>query len=100
MLAAQDGPHCATPQRAMAWFTARGSRVTACSRTTAAATSAAPSVTRCAQLGLDHRRTRLYTPRTNGKAERFIQTLPREWAYARPYATSQARRQALRPWPR
>ena len=45
-----------------------------------------------------HRRTRPYTPRTNGKAERFIQTLLREWAYAQPYATSQARRQALRPW--
>jgi transposase InsO family protein len=33
-------------------------------------------------LGLRHIRTRPYTPRTNGKAERFIQTLCREWAYA------------------
>ena len=38
----------------------------------------------CARLALRHLRTRPYTPRTNGKAERFIQTLLREWAYARP----------------
>jgi transposase InsO family protein len=34
-------------------------------------------------LGVTHKRTRIYTPRTNGKAERFIQTAIREWAYAR-----------------
>ena len=52
----------------------------------------------CAQLAIRHRRTRPYTPRTNGKAERFIQTLLREWAYATAYDDSRARRQALRPW--
>jgi len=41
----------------------------------------------CARLGLRHLRTRPYTPRTNGKAERFIQTLLREWAYRRAYPT-------------
>ena len=51
-------------------------------------------------LGLRYVRTRPYTPRTNGKAERFIQTLLREWAYVTPYATSQERRRALRPWVR
>jgi transposase InsO family protein len=40
-----------------------------------------------AALGLQHLRTRPYTPRTNGKAERFIQTLLREWAYVEPYAS-------------
>lgn len=35
-----------------------------------------------------HKRTRPYTPRTNGKAERFIQTSLREWAYANAYSTS------------
>src|SRR5688572_7659206 len=45
----------------------------------------------CADLGLKHRFTRPYTPRTNGKAERFIQTALREWAYARAYACSQQR---------
>src|SRR4029077_9441945 len=45
-----------------------------------------------------HKRPRPYTPRTNGKAERFIQTSLREWAYARPYASSQERSMALMPW--
>jgi transposase InsO family protein len=45
----------------------------------------------CRTWHLRHKRTRPYTPRTNGKAERFIQTLLREWAYQRPYATSRAR---------
>jgi transposase InsO family protein len=39
-----------------------------------------------------------HTPRTNGKAERFIQTSLREWVYARPYASSQERSRALIPW--
>lgn len=43
-------------------------------------------------------RTRPYTPRTNGKAERFIQTLQREWAYGKPYKTSAGRRRALPAW--
>jgi transposase InsO family protein len=45
-----------------------------------------------------HIRTRPYTPRTNGKVERFNQTLQREWAYALEYASSEARRQALPHW--
>jgi transposase InsO family protein len=45
-----------------------------------------------------HIRTRPYTPRTNGKVERFHQTLQREWAYALEYASSAARRQALPHW--
>lgn len=45
-----------------------------------------------------HVRTRPYTPRTNGKAERFIQTSLREWAYARPYASSADRADAIGPW--
>ena len=52
----------------------------------------------CRTLGLKHRFTRPYTPRTNGKAERFIQTLIREWAYARIYQNSIERSQELRPW--
>lgn len=50
------------------------------------------------QLGVTHLRTRPYTPRTNGKAERFIQTCLREWAYAQPYATSSERERGLRPF--
>ena len=45
----------------------------------------------CQHLGLKHRYTRPYTPRTNGKAERFIQTALREWAYARAYSHSRQR---------
>ncbi|HEY9512394.1 MAG TPA: IS481 family transposase [Rhodanobacter sp.] len=50
------------------------------------------------RLGLRHKRTRPYTPRTNGKAERFIQTALREWAYARSYDTSDQRAAHLNHW--
>src|SRR5215204_6162444 len=52
----------------------------------------------CKRLKLKHIRTRPYTPKTNGKAERFVQTALREWAYARPYPTSNERAQQLQPW--
>ena len=52
----------------------------------------------CLQLGLKHRFTRPYTPRTNGKAERFIQTALREWAYACIYQNSHQRDAQLPPW--
>jgi transposase InsO family protein len=47
------------------------------------------------QLGARHKRTRPWRPQTNGKAERFIQTLINEWAYARPYASNAERSAAL-----
>ncbi len=52
----------------------------------------------CRWLDLRHRRTRIYTPRTNGKAERFIQTLIREWVYARIYRNSAERAASLPLW--
>src|SRR5215475_4255175 len=52
----------------------------------------------CKRLGLRHIYTRPYTPRTNGKAERFIQTALREWAYARAYNTSRQRAADLPIW--
>ena len=52
----------------------------------------------CRELGLRHLRTRPYRPRTNGKAERFIQTLQNEWAYARLYSNSDERTAALLTW--
>ena len=52
----------------------------------------------CNALNLKHIRTKPYTPKTNGKAERFIQTALREWAYCRPYSSSAQRRRSLDPW--
>ena len=52
----------------------------------------------CCELGLRHIRTKPYTPKTNGKAERFIQTALREWAYAKAYETSDQRAKHLQIW--
>jgi transposase InsO family protein len=52
----------------------------------------------CRDLGLRHIRTRPYTPKTNGKAERFIQTALREWAYAQAYPNSNRRAEELPIW--
>jgi len=73
-----------TPQRVM---TDNG----ACYKSTAFAQA-------CKRLNLKHIRTKPYTPRTNGKAERFIQTALREWAYAIAYQTSQQRADHLPAW--
>ena len=52
----------------------------------------------CKRLGLKHIRTKAYSPQTNGKAERFIQTSLREWAYAHAYQSSWQRRAELPLW--
>jgi transposase InsO family protein len=52
----------------------------------------------CKRWQIKHLRTRPYRPETNGKAERFIQTLVRSWAYGRPYRTSNQRTKALPKW--
>jgi transposase InsO family protein len=52
----------------------------------------------CKRLGIKHIRTKPYTPKTNGKAERFIQTSLREWAYAQAYENSRQRKQQLPTW--
>ncbi|MCW2286670.1 transposase InsO family protein [Rhodoblastus acidophilus] len=52
----------------------------------------------CHDLGLRHVRTKPYTPKTNGKAERFIQTALREWAYAQAYLSSNQRAADLPLW--
>jgi transposase InsO family protein len=52
----------------------------------------------CQQMQMKHRRTRLYTPRTNGKAERFIQTALKEWAYAKHRLNSDQRDAQLQQW--
>lgn len=52
----------------------------------------------CQQMQIKHSRTRPYTPRTNGKAERFIQTALREWAYAKHWTDSEQRDAHLQSW--
>jgi transposase InsO family protein len=52
----------------------------------------------CQQMAIKHNRTRPYTPRTNGKAERFIQTALREWARAKHWTGSDERDAHLQPW--
>jgi len=52
----------------------------------------------CQNLQIKHHRTRPYTPRTNGKAERFIQTALREWAYSQHWSDSEQRDAHLQPW--
>jgi len=52
----------------------------------------------CLELGIAQKFTRAYRPQTNGKAERFIQSALREWAYGRVYANSDQRRAALSLW--
>jgi transposase InsO family protein len=52
----------------------------------------------CKDVGLKHIRTKPCTPKTNGKAERFIQTALRAWAYARVYDTSDQRKSHLPEW--
>ena len=84
--------------RAVAWFATLGITVREVMTDNGSAyVSRAWSLT-CAEHGLVHLRTRPYRPRTNGKAERFIQTLLREWAYATSYDSSQHRRRALPHW--
>ena len=52
----------------------------------------------CLELGISQKFTRAYRPQTNGKAERFIQSALREWAYGHAYASSDQRRDALPAW--
>jgi transposase InsO family protein len=78
-------------RRALAFFAARG---VACERIltdNGSAYLARAFALACRAFGLRHTRTRPRRPRTNGKAERFIQTMLAEWAYERLYATSDER---------
>jgi transposase InsO family protein len=99
VLANQLGPSCAAfLRRALAWFATRGVSVRRVMTDNGSNYLSHVFRGACEELGLRHIRTRVYTPRTNGKAERFIQTLLREWAYAEPYESSRERRAKLRPY--
>jgi len=82
-------------QRAVSWYAHLGVTIERVMTDNAFAYTQRTYARLVAGLGLRHLRTRPYTPRTNGKAERFIQTALREWAYVRPYRSSQQRTGAL-----
>jgi transposase InsO family protein len=100
VLPAESAVHAtAFLQRALRWFETLGIR---CQRllTDNAKCYAESKAFRafCAHRGIRQCFTRPYTPRTNGKAERFIQTLKRRWAYRQAFRTSALRAASLRPW--
>ena len=85
-------------RRAVAFSTAHGITVERVMTDNGSAYRSRAHAIACAQLGLRHLTTQPYRPRTNGKAERFIQTLIRRWAYGRTYNTSSERTAALPNW--
>lgn len=80
---------------ALAFFSNLGVRVLRLYSDNGPAYRSAALAAEVSRLGLKHRFTRFYTPKTNGKAERFIQTTLREWAYAHAYSSSAQRSERL-----
>lgn len=85
-------------QRAVHWFRRRGIRTERILTDNGGCYVSQVFRAACRGLDVRHLRTKPYRPETNGKAERFIQTLLREWAYKRPYRTSNQRKRQLEPW--
>ena len=99
VLTAADAPTCAAfVQRTLTWFRRRGIPVRRLLTDNAMAYRAGALAAVCQRWAVRQRFTRPYRPQTNGKAERFIQTLLREWAYRVPYRSSAQRTAALRPY--
>ena len=84
--------------RALRWFRARGIRIERVMSDNGSGYVSRLFRKACRILGLRHIRTKPYTPRTNGKAERFIQTMLREWAYAIPFRNADSRAADLPRW--
>ena len=85
-------------QRALAWYARLGVKAERVMTDNGSAYRSKLFAKALNAAGVRHVRTRPYTPRTNGKAERFIQTSLREWAYAKPYQSSDERCAAIGPW--
>jgi transposase InsO family protein len=85
-------------ERMVVWFADKGVNVRAVMTDNGSCYIAQDFAASCRQLRLGHLRTQPNRPRTNGKAERFIQTMLREWAYAATYQTSDQRALAFAPW--
>jgi transposase InsO family protein len=82
-------------RRAAGWFSERGVRIEGVMTDNGSAYVSHAHAACCRELGLRHLRIRPRRPQTNGKAERFIQTLLNEWAWARIYGSEAERTQAL-----
>jgi transposase InsO family protein len=85
-------------RRAVTWFADRGIKVQRVLSDNGACYRSRAHALACRQLAIKHSFTRPYRPRTNGKAERFIQTLINEWAYGPIYGSSQERTNRLPAW--
>jgi transposase InsO family protein len=85
-------------RRAAAWFASMGISLEAVMSDNGACYRSGAHAGACAELGIKQLFTRPYRPRTNGKAERFIQTLCRRWAYGAIYGDSMERTRALPGW--
>ena len=99
VLSADDASACAAfLRRTLTWFRRRGVRIRRLLTDNAMAYRARAFCGVCRTWAVRQRYTRPYRPQTNGKAERFIQTLLREWAYRVPYRSSARRTAALGPY--
>jgi hypothetical protein len=99
ILPAEDGPCCVGFwTRAIAWFDELGITIEAVMTDNAKAYLSHAWRDRCEDHDIAHRRIRPYTPRTNGKVERFNRTLLEEWAYVRVYRRNTDRDRALDRW--
>lgn len=82
-------------QRALAWFAKRGVKTERILTDNGSCYLSKVFANECRDRQVRHLKTKPYTPRTNGKAERLIKTLLEEWAYVRPYVSSRERTGAL-----
>lgn len=99
VLAAQDAVTAAAfLRRAIRWYGRAGIRIRRLLTDNGFAYRARVFAQACRGGAIRHRFTQPYHPQTNGKAERLIQTLLREWAYRTPYGSSAQRTAALRPY--
>lgn len=85
-------------ERAISWFATRGVQAERVMTDNGPGYVSHLHAEACRRLGVRHLRTRPYRPQTNGKGERFIQTLTRGWAYGQIYRSSAERRDALGRW--
>jgi transposase InsO family protein len=89
---------CTFLKNAVSWFAQHEVQIERVMTDNGSAFVARQFAQACQAAKIRHKRIRPYTPRTNGKAERFIQTLLREWAYRFAYGSSEERKQWLAPY--